>query len=179
MTPRSIRRAAERKAKKEALKATRRGETWLALHEPEPGEPSCDDISPAQLAANRLNAQHSTGPKTEAGKAVSSLNNFRHGLAGKFMVLDWESEEEFDDLLENLRAEHQPATPTETLLVESMAQHYWLRQRAVRFQHCIMDQKLPTCEYPKDLALYLRYQTTHERAFHKCVNQLLKLRAEK
>ncbi|MGI8959895.1 MAG: hypothetical protein ACR2IV_09075, partial [Bryobacteraceae bacterium] len=27
-------------------------------------------------------------------------------------------------------------------------------------------------------ALYLRYQTTNERAFHKCLNDLLKLRAE-
>ena len=30
----------------------------------------------------------------------------------------------------------------------------------------------------KDLALYLRYQTTHDRAFYKALNQLLKLRAE-
>ena len=31
----------------------------------------------------------------------------------------------------------------------------------------------------RKLALYLRYQTTHERAFHKALNDLLKLRAEK
>jgi hypothetical protein len=95
------------------------------------------------------------------------------------MVLEWESREEFNDLLDNLRTEHQPATPTETLLVEGMAQHYWLRQRAMRLQHCTMDQKRPTCEYPKELPLYIRYQTTHERAFHKCLNELLKLRAGK
>jgi hypothetical protein len=31
----------------------------------------------------------------------------------------------------------------------------------------------------KQLALYLRYQTTHERGFHKAMNDLLKLRAAK
>ncbi|MGA8027683.1 MAG: hypothetical protein WB992_11100, partial [Bryobacteraceae bacterium] len=34
------------------------------------------------------------------------------------------------------------------------------------------------CGNEKQLALYLRYQTTHDRAFHRCLNQLLKLRAE-
>ena len=31
----------------------------------------------------------------------------------------------------------------------------------------------------KVFALYMRYQTTHERAFHKALNELLRLRAEK
>ena len=34
-------------------------------------------------------------------------------------------------------------------------------------------------ERAKQVALYLRYQTTHDRNFHKCLNDLLKLRAEK
>jgi hypothetical protein len=31
---------------------------------------------------NQQNAQHSIGPATEAGKAASCKNNFRHGLTG-------------------------------------------------------------------------------------------------
>jgi hypothetical protein len=186
MTPRSIRRAAERRARKLALKAAKQSTNTLRDDHCNVDDPSSDSVcsasqgpSAAQLLANRVNAQHSTGPKTEAGKAVSSVNNFRHGLAGKFLVLEWEDSGEFNELLENLHAEHQPASSTETLLVESMAQHYWLRQRALRLQHSIMDEKRPACEYPKELALYLRYQATHERAFYKCLNQLLNLRAEK
>jgi hypothetical protein len=34
-----------------------------------------------QIAANRANAKKSTGPKTAAGKLVSSRNSFRHGLS--------------------------------------------------------------------------------------------------
>ena len=36
----------------------------------------------AQTTANIANAQHSTGPKTESGKAASSLNHLSHGLTG-------------------------------------------------------------------------------------------------
>ncbi len=135
--------------------------------------------TPAQIAANKENAQHSSGPKTEAGKAASSINNFRHGLAGSFMIMDWENREDFDELFDSLRAEHKPTTPTEALLVESMTQHYWLRTRALKLQHVSFRMELPQCEYPAELALYLRYQITHERAFHKALNDLLKLRAEK
>lgn len=37
--------------------------------------------SPAKIAANLANAQKSTGPATPEGKAVSSRNAFKHGLA--------------------------------------------------------------------------------------------------
>jgi hypothetical protein len=132
-----------------------------------------------QIRANRENSQRSTGPNTEAGKAVSSLNNFRHGLAGAFRVLPSEDQEEFDALHCGLRAEHQPSTLTETLLVEKMAQHYWLSRRAQRLQDITMAEDLPAKDQDRQFALFLRYQTTNDRAFHQCLNQLLKLRAEK
>jgi hypothetical protein len=50
--------------------------------------------TPAQVAANQANAQHSTGPKTAAGKAIVAQNNFRHGFTGAFRVLDWENQED-------------------------------------------------------------------------------------
>jgi hypothetical protein len=34
-----------------------------------------------QIAANRRNAQRSTGPRTAAGKSISSRNALRHGLS--------------------------------------------------------------------------------------------------
>jgi hypothetical protein len=34
----------------------------------------------AQIAANRVNATKSTGPRTTAGKAVVALNGMKHGL---------------------------------------------------------------------------------------------------
>ena len=133
----------------------------------------------AQTAANQANAQHSTGPKTEQGKAIASLNNLRHGFNGSFSVMPWESQDEFDFLFIDLRVEYKPVTVTETVLVEKMAQAMWLGQRAVLLQQRCFNPNVPECDNEKQLALYLRYQTTHDRAFHKCLTQLLKLRAEK
>jgi hypothetical protein len=132
-----------------------------------------------QTAANRANAQHSTGPKTSDGISRSSMNNFRHGLAGAFMIPAWESQQEFDELSDALHAEHAPSTPTEVLLVERMAQHFWLTQRAIRLQNKCLEDGFPTSDDDRGLPLYLRYQLTHDRAFHKSLNALLKLRAEK
>ena len=43
--------------------------------------------SEARIAANRLNAQRSSGPKTEEGKAASRANAVKHGLTGSGVVL--------------------------------------------------------------------------------------------
>ena len=74
--------------------------------------------TPAQFAANQANSQKSTGPQTSEGKAASSQNNFRHGLCGAFVIQCWENAEDYLTLLDGLRDEHQPTTPTEALLVE-------------------------------------------------------------
>jgi hypothetical protein len=134
----------------------------------------------AQIRANRENAQHSTGPTTEQGKSASSRNNFRHGFTGTFHLLPTENQSQFAGLLQGLRDEHAPATLTEALLVENMAQSFWLVQRAIAFQNeCLVDLEISPAEQERQLALYLRYQTTHQRAFHRCLSDLLKLRAEK
>ena len=135
----------------------------------------------AQISANQQNAQRSTGPKTESGKAASCQNNFRYGLTGSsFTVLDFEDQDEFDHLLCGLRAEHQPSTMTESILVEQMAQSYWLRKRALYLQdQCATDEDLTLEQQQKQLALFIRYQTTHDRTFHRALNGLLKLRAER
>lgn len=49
-------------------------------------------LSPAAIEARRQNAQHSTGPKTEEGKAASSRNAWQHGLysgAAKLTAQQW------------------------------------------------------------------------------------------
>ena len=59
-----------------------------------------------------------------------------------------------------------------------MAQHWWLSQRALRLQELSFHAEGPVCTSEKELALYLRYHTTHQRAFSKALTDLTKLRAE-
>ena len=37
----------------------------------------------AQIEANRLNAQKSTGPRTDRGKARAKLNAIKHGMTAR------------------------------------------------------------------------------------------------
>src|SRR5204863_2313408 len=58
--------------------------------------------STKQIEANRRNSLKSTGPKTPEGKAVASLNNLRHGLRARTVVLPGEKSEEFHRLCDDL-----------------------------------------------------------------------------
>ncbi|MDQ2776956.1 MAG: hypothetical protein M3Y57_18850 [Acidobacteriota bacterium] len=200
MNPRTIRRTAERKALKQAQTTERDLASMNPADRPKTAPADSfatrmgaaldaaktvtkSRITERRLAINRANAQHSTGATTLEGKAASCLNNTKFGLTGaRFTVLAWEDRAAFDQLLSDLRNEHQPATPTEQILVQDMAQHHWLSQRALLLQNMCFDIDEPACEseaQQKNLALYIRYQPTHQRAFHKNLDQLLKLRASK
>jgi low affinity Fe/Cu permease len=139
-------------------------------------------ISPERLAANRANAQFSTGPSA-AGIAVSCLNHTIHGLArhnnGAFKLLTSEDPIGFEALKQSLADEHQAITTTESILVNAMAESHWLAQRAQRLQDTCIDPDTGAITDEKKASLYLRYFTTHTRAFHKSLNDLLKLRSEK
>ena len=136
----------------------------------------------AQIRANKSNAQRSSGPKSEAGKQASSKNRTTHGLcqhnSQSFYLLDDEDPQKFGELRDRLREEYQPKTETERILVQRMADHEWLRMRALRLQHsCIFeDQHVLATE---QFALYLRYQTTHERAFYQALKELQTIRAQR
>ena len=51
------------------------------------------DLSLQKLSANRRNAQLSTGPKTEVGKAKSALNAVKHGIFTKEYLKNISDEE--------------------------------------------------------------------------------------
>jgi hypothetical protein len=152
---------------------------------PEPGYPfpSLKEISPARLAANRANAQKSTGATSDAGRQASSRNHTIHGLArhenGCFKLLASENPEAFAAFQQSVEAEHAPQTETESILVNAMIESHWLAQRAQRLQDHFLDPHSGLITDSKQFSLYLRYQTTHTRAFHRSLNDLLKLRAEK
>ena len=137
--------------------------------------------TPSQIAANKLNSQKSTGPKTLAGKAKSCLNHFSHGFASNTArLMDGENPEEFKALVADLMSEFEPATPTEQILVERMGQNQWLTLRAFRLQNEAFAMSL---QYRKpvnaNLALFIRYQATADRNFHKSHTELVKAQKER
>jgi len=94
-----------------------------------------------------------TGPRTASGKATSSGNSLKHGLASGRVIIPGEDPAAFEKLLADLLAEHAPANETETLLVQQMAQSWWLMQRAIRIQNQAFTE---TQVNTRQLVLFLR-----------------------
>jgi hypothetical protein len=82
-----------------------------------------------RAAINRANSRHSTGPRTDSGKQRSSLNALRHGLTTASAVLPSEDQAAFDAHRRGFFDEYKPATPTETQLVQELADSSWRLNR--------------------------------------------------
>jgi hypothetical protein len=81
--------------------------------------------SQAQKEANYANAQLSTGPKTETGKAKSSHNALKTGLTGRTVLLPTDDVGVYTQHVERFLLDHQPATDAEKALVQSVADTEW------------------------------------------------------
>jgi hypothetical protein len=87
------------------------------------------NASPAQLAANRANATHSTGPTTPGGKLLVSLNAVKTGLTGSAVVLPAEDAELYRIHIAGYEREFQPVGIQERELVQSLADIRWRLNR--------------------------------------------------
>jgi len=87
------------------------------------------NASPAQLAANRANATHSTGPTTPGGKLLVSLNAVKTGLTGATVVLPPEDAELYRIHIVGYEKEFQPVGIQERDLVQSLADIRWRLNR--------------------------------------------------
>lgn len=146
MSPRSIRRAAERQARKlekrhnsPSVKAARLDEAAVLsapkTQEEDPAERQAAkqarkaELSEAQLAANRGNAQLSTGPTSDAGKTTSSLNAVKTGLTGRTVLLPADDAEAYRRHIAAYDAEYKPVGLRECELVQSLADTQWRLNR--------------------------------------------------
>jgi len=93
------------------------------------------EISPEQLEANRRNAQKSTGPKTEAGKANARFNARRHGLTGQFYCMSAQDQDAYQTFETNLLTDLKPVGHYENQIAISIIQDHWRmnRSRATEF----------------------------------------------
>jgi len=93
----------------------------------------------AQVIANRLNAQKSTGPRTPQGKEIASQNSIKHGLLAEQDVIASESEADFNLYRRQLLDELNPLSPMESVLAERIVTLSWRLKRAGRFQNQAID----------------------------------------
>jgi hypothetical protein len=92
------------------------------------------EVSERRIAANRINALRSTGPKTEAGKARSRLNAITHGMRSDMVVLPTEDAAAFEAEKLGWIEDWKPESQTRMALVERAAAQSWRLKRCVRIE---------------------------------------------
>jgi hypothetical protein len=82
-----------------------------------------------QIRANRINAEKSTGPKSENGKAISSQNALKTGIDAKSEIIRLENPADHAELTAAFHTRFAPATPEELSLVDALIRFEWLSRR--------------------------------------------------
>lgn len=141
--------------------------------------------SPAKQAANRVNAQHSTGPRTPEGKARSAENSRSHGFCSKQVLIAAEDKEEFDTMSQGYNIELRPEGDLEETLWDEIVTAAWQlrRMRRMETEACsghdsytaILDDEL----LQKKLDRLAHHRTRIERTFHRCLKQLKTVQNER
>ena len=96
----------------------------------------------AQVQANRMNAQKSTGPRTDEGKRKASQNAVKHGLCAEKAVIAGEDLGEFEFYRDELLGELAPDGAVESVLAARVVNLSWRLRRAERAQNEVFDALL-------------------------------------
>ena len=105
--------------------------------------------------SNRANAQKSTGPKTDAGKANSRRNGLKHGERSKLIdystsvnpvVLPGESMVDYSRMLDSLMTKLGPRDHAEKEVIYRLAASQWETQRFRCIRLILLEDKFQTVE---------------------------------
>ncbi len=96
-------------------------------------------ISEAKLLANQLNAQKSTGARTETGHQASSRNALKHGLTAKLSVLDATDAVDYQNLLDSHIERYSPVGDQEDEIIHEIVENSWKIVQS-RIQHASLYQ---------------------------------------
>jgi hypothetical protein len=87
-----------------------------------------------QLAANRLNALQSTGPRTQEGKGRSRQNAIRHGLTAETVIPNLEDREDYQLFEATVIADYCAETAVARELDLRLASLLWRLRRATAIE---------------------------------------------
>ncbi len=147
--------------------------------------------TPAQINANRANAQKSTGPRSAEGKSASRFNALKHGIDAASPVIPGEDPAEYEALAADYRRDLCPRSPTEVFHVDTMLRADWLKRRlqlveADLYRTLLAETPgaslaaalLSDSPAAKLLARTQRQIAAFERTWHRANNELTRTRAE-
>ena len=152
--------------------------------------------SEAQMRANTNNAQRSTGPRTDEGKAASAYNAMRHGMRAAGVLLPDEDPQPLADLHAELLRDLSPRGSMQRLLFDRIVAAAWRLRRAHVVECGIfgrsedrydasnnqssLEQTLRlkfqnACSSADALGKLARYENSVERSLHRTLTELRRL----
>lgn len=141
--------------------------------------------SAAQMIANKANAQHSTGPKSAAGKATTARNAQKHGLASQSFVILPGQEAEFQNLESSLRNDFHPEGMFQDILFKQILHAAWNLERCRKAEAHLHAQSenanldpLLSEEHAAKLRLIALYAGRAERSLFRAAKELRAVQTE-
>jgi hypothetical protein len=151
--------------------------------------------TPAQIQANHRNAQRSSGPRTEEGKAASRFNALKHGIDAKSLTIPGEDPAELEALALDYHRRFHPAGPMEAFFVETLVKADWDRRRYSRIEAQYLRVQFAALEEPTDTPLgvifgndakkgnvlgkLFRRQSAAERSYFRALAELRRAQRER
>ena len=142
--------------------------------------------TPAQIEANRRNAQLSTGPRSAEGKSVSRFNALKTGIQAKSFVIRGEDPAELAELTAGYHRQFHPATPLERFLVDTLVSAEWQIRRLGQVEAKLWENSLDAdtpdigAAYDRRLQTFTRLHRrleALERSYYRALRQLQTLQA--
>ena len=136
-----------------------------------------------QIEANRKNAQKSTGPVSEIGKALVAKNAIRHGILSENVFVEEGERKTYDNFCNEMLKDLKPQTVFENYLVDRIISTAWRLRRIV----CIEAMKLESAskysygdsytsvfvaKAADSMAVLSRYEQALEKTFYRALKEL-------
>ena len=158
-------------------------------------------VSERRIEANRRNAQLSTGPRSQSGRARSSMNALRHGITGQVSITTVEDRAAHDKFVQELIDRLRPDDALELQFASLIAVDFWRLQRIRAVEndmlalgnfsdaadidvdhpeiHASLTRARTFAEQSKDFERLTLYEQRINRALEKNRRQLDELQAER
>jgi hypothetical protein len=149
-------------------------------------------MSLSKSESARINGAKSRGPKTPAGKAISSQNALKHGLFAYAILMHGESEEEFEALAESCIRRFEPRDELESNIVRQLIAATWRIARCWTLQSQTMNLEIDRDQEggntvaarafqslsanSQSLQLLHRYENSYDRIFNQTIRTLAHIR---
>src|SRR6267142_3792286 len=128
----------------------------------------------AQINANRLNAQKSTGPTSPEGKAASSLNALKSGIDAWSHIIPGEDPAELEALTAAFLLHFHPADPVQLALVDTLISTEWIQRRLRRIEAQLWNYQIECLDKNLSHADFLDASIQHNsplgHAFHEALD---------